>query len=142
MSEAFHDDYRRDEEAKGSSNRAFGLVFAALFAIIGFWPLLDAAAPRIWALAIAGAFLLVACFRPTLLRPLNRLWMRFGLLLHRVVNPLIMGLIFYTTVTPIGLVMRVLGKDPLGLRFSKEQKSYWIARQPPGPAPDSMRHQF
>lgn len=142
MSEAFHDDYRRDEEAKGSSDRAFGLVFAALFAIIGLWPLLDAAWPRLWSLAITVAFLLVAFLRPGLLRPLNRLWMRFGLLLHRVVNPLIMGLIFYTTVTPIGLVMRALGKDPLGLRFRRDLKSYWIARQPPGPAPDSMRHQF
>ena len=142
MSETFHDDYRREEDAKGSSDRAFGLVFAALFAIIGLWPLLDVAMPRIWALVICGAFLLVAWLRPRLLRPLNRMWMRFGLLLHRIVNPLLMGLIFYTTVTPIGLVMRILGKDPLGLRFSKELKSYWIARQPPGPAPDSMRHQF
>ena len=80
--------------------------------------------------------------RPSLLRPLNRLWFKFGLLLNKVVNPLIMGLVFYITVTPIGLIMRVLGKDLLGLRLSKDSESYWIHRDPPGPSPESMRHQF
>jgi hypothetical protein len=77
-----------------------------------------------------------------LLRPFNRLWFRFGLLLSRVVNPLVMGLLFYFTVTPIGLIMRALGKDPLRLRFDRGARTYWIDRQPPGPEPETMRQQF
>ena len=76
------------------------------------------------------------------MRPFNRLWFRFGLFLNKVVNSLVMGLLFYFTVTPIGLVMRALGKDPLRLRFDRGARSYWIKRQPPGPEPETMRRQF
>jgi len=76
------------------------------------------------------------------LRPLNRLWLRFGLLLHAVMNPLIMGLLFYGTVMPIGLLMRLFGKDPLNLKRDAQASSYWIMRTPPGPAPDTMSNQF
>ena len=138
--QSLHEDLKRDEAPKGSSDRGFGLVFAAVFAIIGFWPLLDAAAPRLWALAIAAAFLGVAWLAPRTLAPLNRLWTRFGLLLARVMNPLVLGLLFYGVVTPMGLAMRALGKDPLRRRFEPEAASYWIARRPPGPAP--MSRQF
>lgn len=142
MSDGFHDDYGRGHDVKSGSDRSFGYVFCGLFVIIGLWPLLSSGTPRLWSLAIAAGFLGVSLIRPSLLRPLNRLWFKFGLLLHKVVNPLIMGLIFFTTVTPIGLLMRVLGKDLLGLRLSKESETYWIQRDPPGPAPDTMRQQF
>ena len=142
MRPSFHDDYSREEAVKGSSNRAFGLVFTALFAVIGLWPLLGGAAPRLWALALGGVLLALALLRPELLTPLNRLWLAFGLLLHKLVNPVLMGLIFFTTVAPMGCAMRLLGKDPLGLRLAKERDSYWIARDPPGPKPDTMRNQF
>ena len=112
-----HEDYGRAEEVKLGSERAFGVVFALVFAVVGLWPLMEGGAVGAWALGIGAVFILVALARPGLLRPLNRLWFRFGLLLNKVVNPLVMGLLFYFTVTPIGLLMRALGKDPLRLRF-------------------------
>jgi hypothetical protein len=88
--------------------------------------------------AFAGAALL----RPGVLAPLNRLWMRFGLLLAKVVNPLVLGLLFFVTILPIGLIMRALGKDLLRLKLDRSARSYWIAREPPGPPPPSMRNQY
>jgi hypothetical protein len=93
-------------------------------------------------LAIAAGFLAVALVRPSLLSPLNRLWFMFGLLLHKIVTPVIMGLIFFLTVTPTGLIMRLSGRDPLRLRRDPEAKTYWIEREPPGPDPETMRNQF
>ena len=142
MRDGFHDDYKRSHEVESGSDRSFGFVFCALFVIIGLWPLLYSGGPRLWSLAIAAGFLGTSLLRPSLLRPLNRLWFKFGMLLSKVINPLIMGLVFYITVAPIGLIMRALGKDLLGLRLSKETESYWIRRDPPGPPPDSMRQQF
>jgi len=139
---ATHERLVREETVRGSSDRSFGLVFAAVFAVIGLWPLLGDGGIRIWSLAISLVFLATAMLRPMLLAPLNRLWTRFGLLLHHVVNPIIMALLFYLVVTPTGLVMRALGKDILRLRFDRQAKSYWIERQPPGPAPEAMRDQF
>ncbi len=137
-----HEDYGRAEVIERGSERAFGVVFAVVFAAVGLWPLVAGDAVRAWALGAAVWILVVALMRPGLLRPLNRLWFRFGLLLNRVVNPLVMGLLFFLTVTPIGLVMRALGKDPLRLRFDRGARSYWIERQPPGPEPETMRQQF
>ena len=87
-------------------------------------------------------FLVVSLIRPGLLHPLNLIWFRFGMLLHRVVSPLILGLIFFVSVTPVALIMRVLAKDPLRLKFDREARSYWLDRDPPGPAPDSLKNQF
>jgi hypothetical protein len=97
---------------------------------------------RSWSLAVAVAFLVLALVLPRALAPLNRLWFRTGLLLHAGINPVIMGLLFYTTVTPTGLIMRLLGKDPLRLQFDRQATTYWIPRCPPGPSPDTMRRQF
>jgi len=137
-----HEDYGRADEVKLGSERAFGMVFAVVFAAVGLWPLGADGAVRIWALGIAVGLLVVALARPELLRHLNRLWFRFGLLLNKVVNPLVMGLLFYFTVTPTGFIMRVFGKDPLRLKFDRAALSYWIERQPPGPEPETMRQQF
>ena len=142
MAQGFHEDFGRSDEVKGSSDRTFGFVFTVLFAVIGLWPLMGGGGVRLWSLALAGSFLALALVRPSLLRPLNRLWMKFGLLLHMIVNPLVMGLLFYVTVTPIGLVMRLVGKDPLGRRFDPAAESYWVLRDPPGPAPETMKNQF
>jgi predicted membrane metal-binding protein len=131
-----------DEVVSGSSNRSFGLTFAIIFAIYGLWPLIRVAPVRAWALVVAACFLLAALVLPRVLAPLNRLWLRFGLLLHACISPVIMGLVFYTTVTPIGLMRRLLGKDPLRLRFDPDAVTYWIERHPPGPAPDTMPRQF
>jgi hypothetical protein len=124
------------------SNRTFGTVFAVVFAVIALWPLLSGHAPRLWASVLAAAFLGVALFAPTLLAPLNRGWFHLGLALHRVVNPVVMAIIYYGTVVPIGLILRARGKDPLRLKRDPEATSYWIARDPPGPPRGSMTKQF
>lgn len=137
-----HESFERDEPVRGSSDRGFGLVFTALFVLIGLGPLVAGHPWRPWALIVAALFLGLALLRPSLLAPLNRLWTRFGLLLHRVTNPLLMGLVFFLAVTPTAFIMRLMGKDPLRLRIDRSAKSYWIDRTPPGPEPDTMRNQF
>jgi hypothetical protein len=124
------------------SNRAFGLVFFAFFLIVAAWPLFTGRPPRIWALAASGAFLLLSLLVPAWLAPANRLWMRFGALLHGIVSPVVLAVMFYGVVLPTGLVMRALGKDALRLRFDRTARSYWIKREPAGPRPDSFRDQF
>jgi hypothetical protein len=126
----------------GSSNRSFGFVFSVLFAFLGLGPLVRGRPVRGWALVVAAALLLAALALPRMLAPLNRLWLSFGLVLHACISPVIMGLVFYTTVTPIGLARRLLGKDPLRRRFDRDAVTYWIERDPPGPAPDTMTRQF
>ncbi len=126
----------------GSSDRTFGLVFTAFFAIVAVLPMLRDEPPRLWALAAAGVFLLLALAVPRALAPLNRLWMKLGDILHRIASPIALAILFYGVVTPTGLLMRLFGKDPLRLRFDREAKSYWIAREPPGPAPESLKDQF
>jgi hypothetical protein len=139
---AAHEDLSRAQPVKASSNRAFGWVFTAVFLIVAAWPLVSGHAPRWWALVISGLVALITLAAPALLTVPNRLWTRFGLLLHRVVSPVVLGILFYVAVTPMGLIMRALGKDPLRLRRSVSNASYWVAREPPGPQPDSMSDQF
>jgi hypothetical protein len=141
---SFHEDLRRQNEAKASSERAFGLVFAAAFLVIALLPLVGepSGPPRIWAFAVAALFLTLALVWTAPLRPLNYLWFRFGLILHRVVSPLVMGLLFFVVMTPIGMALRLAGKDPLRLRFDRAVRSYWIERQSPGPPPEGMKNQF
>ena len=129
-------------DPKPGSDRSFGIVFAVVFAVIGLGPLVHGGDVRTWSLGVAGAFLLVALVAPAVLRPLNLVWFRFGLLLHAIVNPVIMGLLFFVAIMPVGLLMRVFGKDPLNRQFDKQADSYWIHRAPPGPAPDGMKNQF
>lgn len=138
-----HETLERNEEIKGSSDRTFGLVFVVVFSLIAVWPwLFGNGSVRLWSAAVAGLLLLLALIIPRVLAPLNRLWMKFGLLLHHIVNPVVMGLIFFLTVTPTALVFKAMRKDPLRLKYDREAKSYWIDRDPPGPAPESMSQQF
>jgi hypothetical protein len=113
-----------------------------VFAVIALWPLWQGGSPRWWSLIGAAAFLVSAIAVPRALRPLNRLWLRFGLLLNKIVGPIVLGILFYLVVTPIGLAMRMAGKDPLRLKWRPEADTYWIERQPPGPAPDTIKNQF
>ncbi len=131
-----------EEVVTGSSNRAFGLTFALVFAFVGLWPLVRGRPVRGWAVIVAAIFLLAALAIPLVLSPLKRLWLKFGLLLHACMSPVIMGLVFYSTVTPMGIVGRMLGWDPLRLRFESDALTYWIERDPPGPTPDTMPRQF
>ncbi len=136
-----HESFAR-AEVKSSSDRSFGLVFAAVFAIIAAWPLLSWHGPRLWALGIALAFLLAALAFPRVLHPLNRLWFRIGMLLHHVVTPLVMGLIFCFGVVPTALVMRMRRKDPLRIDGHRRGETTWVVRSPPGPPPDTMKRLF
>lgn len=124
------------------SNRQFGLVFVAFFAILaalswwrgGNWyPGLAAA---------SAAVALVTFFAPSLLTPFNRWWMKLAELLHRIFSPIILGLMFFVVLTPFGLVMRVMRKDPMRRRRDSQAASYWIEREPPGPPPGSLDKQF
>lgn len=137
-----HESFDRNIPVQGSSNRTLGVVFAVVFLIIGAFPIIFGNAPRWWSFVVAAAFALVALFVPASLGPLNRLWTRFGLLLHRIVSPVVLGIMFFLVVTPIGLLMRAFGKDPLRLRFEADARSYWIERTPPGPPPQSFTDQF
>ena len=140
--QTLHEDLAREQTVAQSSDRAFGFVFAAVFLIIGVWPLLDGNSVHLWLLAISLAFLGLALAAPKLLAPFNRLWMRFGRLLHQVISPIVLGILFFTVITPYGLVMRGFGKRTLELDFEADRESYWIRRDPPGPPPESMRNQF
>ena len=130
------------EEIKGSSDRAFGLVFCAVFTIIGLFPLLGGGVPRLWSLIVAGIFLLLALAIPGVLAPANRLWMKFGELLHHIVSPIALGIVFYVAVLPTGILLRLFGEDPLRLKIDRNATSYWIKREPPGPTAESLNNQF
>jgi hypothetical protein len=137
-----HENFDREDENLGSSDRGFGQVFAGFFALVGalkWW-----FANALWPYWFAGAlvFLVLAYAAPRVLAPLNRLWTKLALLLYKIVNPLTMGFLFFLVMTPMGLVMRAFGKDFLRRRRDPGAASYWIAREPPGPAPDSMKNQF
>lgn len=130
------------DAAPGSSDRSFGFVFSIVFAIIAVWPALSGGMVRLWALIAAAMFLLIAVVRPKWLAPLNRVWYRFGMLLHAVVSPIALGVIFFAGILPIGLIMRAMGKRPLHLQFDRDARSYWVPRDPPGPQARSMSDPF
>ena len=137
-----HESLDRTEVVQGSSNRSFGLVFCAVFLVIGIVPWLFGGQLRIWSLAVSAVFLVIALALPRVLEPLNKAWLRLGLVLHRIVSPIVLGIMFFGVITPIGLLMRVLGKDQLRLRFDGDARTYWIERRPPGPKPESLPDQF
>lgn len=127
---------------EAGSNRSFGIVFAVIFSLIAAYPLLYDESIYIWAAALAAVFLVVALLVPKLLTPLNRLWFKFSLLLAMIINPLVMFVIFVVTVVPIGILLKLFGKDVLSLKLDDNAKSYWIDRDPPGPPPESYEDQF
>ena len=137
-----HEDLTREEHVEGSTDRAFGLVFAGVFLLIAVWPLFHGETFRWWSCGAAAIFAVTALAKPALLSGLNRLWIKLGVLLGKIVSPIALGLLFYLVLTPLGAVMRLTGKDPLRLKFDAAAGSYWIQREPPGPAPGSMTNQF
>ena len=126
------------DDIKISSNKSFGIVFFIFFILIALYPLLNGQEIRLWALIISAVFLILGLLKSKLLTPLNKLWFRFGMLLGKIISPIIMGFIFFLVVTPIGLIMRLLGKDVLNLKYNKE-KSYWIEKDGPK---SKMKNQF
>ena len=138
-----HENISRTNDVKMGSERSFGFIFTAVFAAFGGWQLYLGDTVWAWApLAGAGVLAIIALALPRLLRPLNIVWLKFGLLLHKIVSPLALGLVFFVTVTPTALIFKLLGKDPLSLGLEPKANSYWIHRDPPGPDPQSMSNQF
>ncbi|MCC7383558.1 MAG: hypothetical protein IT384_17090 [Deltaproteobacteria bacterium] len=139
----FHESFGREHEVEGSTDRGFGLVFAGFFTLVALLPLLsEPRRVRVWSLGVAAACALIAWVAPRVLAPANRLWMRFGLLLQKVVSPIVLGILFFGVITPFGVAMRLFGKDPLRLEWKKDAPTYWITREPPGPPPETMKNQF
>ncbi len=128
----------KNTEIKIGSNKSFGIVFFIVFLLIAIYPLINNGDLRIWSLIIAIIFLILGLINSKVLTPLNKLWFKFGLLLGKIVSPLIMGIIFFLVVTPTGLIMRIIGKDLLNLKFNKK-KSYWIEKSGPK---SKMKNQF
>lgn len=126
---------------KVPTDRSFGLTFAVLFALLGGWLTWRASRFGVPLLGVAGVFLVLGLALPRVLHPLNLLWLRFGMLLHKVVSPLMLGVIFFGLITPVALVLRAKGKDSMHRAFDKSGKSYWIDRDPP-PGAASFPRQF
>ena len=126
------------DEIKISSNRSFGIVFFIVFLLISVYPIVNNEAIRIWSLVISLIFLVLGIINSSLLSPLNKLWFKFGLILGKTISPIIMGIIFFLVVTPIGFIMRLIGKDVLNLKYSNH-KSYWIKKTGPK---SKMKNQF
>ena len=126
------------DSIKVGSNRSFGIVFFIVFLLISLYPLLNDEYLRIWSLIISLTFLTLGLFNSRLLTPLNKIWFKFGLFLGKLISPLIMGIIFFLVVTPIGLLMRMIGKDLLNLKFNTN-KSYWIEKDG---VKSKMKNQF
>jgi hypothetical protein len=149
MRPSFHEDFSRKEEVKGSSDRGFGLtvggILLAIAAVRTGLHLWHGTAPAWFEGVLAGVGLLLVVFgltAPARLAPLNRAWTQLGLVLFRVVNPVVLGVIYLTTIVPIGSLLRLMGRDLLDRKFDRQAASYWVMREPPGPPPETMTRQF
>jgi len=126
------------DDVKISSNRSFGIVFFVVFLLIALYPLINDGNLRIWSALISLIFLVLGLLDSKILAPLNKLWFKFGIFLGKIISPLILGIIFFLVVTPIGILMRLFGKDVLNLKYNKN-KSYWIEKNGPK---SKMKNQF
>ena len=135
-------EFKENTEVKIGSERNFGMVFAFVFTIIGLFPLLHGNPPRLWGFGVAGVFFVLGLFIPRVLRPLNRAWFAFGMLLGRIIAPIVMSLVFLITVIPTGLMLRIFGKDPMRRKLQPEAQSYWQDRDEETDPMRSMKNQF
>ena len=126
------------DDVKIGSNRSFGIVFFIVFLVISIYPLINNGELRLWSLIISLFFLFLGLANSKILHPLNKLWFKFGIILGKIISPLVMGVIFFLVVTPIGLFMRLLKKDLLNLKF-KNTSTYWIEKTEPK---SKMKNQF
>ena len=126
------------DDVKISSNRSFGIVFFIVFILIAFYPLINQGEIRIWSVFISLLFLILGIINSKILTPLNKVWFKFGIFLGKIISPIVMGLIFFLVVTPIALLMRMLNKDLLNLKFSKNN-SYWVEKTD---SKSTMKNQF
>ena len=128
----------KNTEIKIGSNKSFGIVFFIVFLLIAIYPLINNGELRIWSLVVAIIFFILGLINSKVLTPLNKLWFKFGLLLGKIVSPLIMGIIFFFVVTPTAFIIRIIGKDLLNLKFNNK-KTYWIEKTGPK---SKMKNQF
>ena len=126
------------DEIKIGSNRSFGVVFFVVFLLIALYPVINNGEIRIWSLITSIIFLILGLLNSKFLNPLNKLWFKFGIVLGKIISPLIMGIIFFLVVTPTGLIMRLLRKDVLKLKYN-QNSSYWIEKKGPK---SKMKNQF
>ena len=126
------------DDIKIGSNKSFGIVFFVVFLLISLYPLLNNESIRVWSLVISIIFLILGILDSKILSPLNKIWFKFGIFLGKIISPIIMGVIFFLVVTPIGLLMRLLGKDLINLKYNNN-KSYWIEKNGPK---SKMKNQF
>tara|TARA_E500000178_G_scaffold333713_1_gene368958 strand:- start:354 stop:737 length:384 start_codon:yes stop_codon:yes gene_type:complete len=126
------------DNVKISSNRSFGIVFFVVFLLIALYPLTNNEEIRIWSAIISLIFLVLGLLNSKILAPFNRIWFKFGIILGKIISPLVMGIIFFLVVTPIGIIMRSLGKDLLNLKYNKDN-TYWIEKSGPK---SKMKNQF
>ena len=129
----------KNKSIKLASNRSFGLVFFLFFFIIALWPLKSDSDIRIVPLLISFIFLILGIVNSNLLKPLNFIWMKFGLMLGKFMNPIIMGFVYYLTVVPVGLILKILNKNLLNIKKKNDQKSYWITKKK---SQSTMKNQF
>ena len=128
----------KEQKMKMGSNKSFGIVFFIVFLLIAIYPLINNESIRFWSLILSIIFLVLGLLKSRVLTPLNIIWIKFGILLGKFISPIIMGVIFFLVVTPIGLIMRLVGKDLLNLKI-KKHKSYWIEKKGPK---SEMKNQF
>ena len=126
------------DEIKTSSNRSFGIVFFIVFLLVAIYPFFKNGDIRLWSLLVSSIFLILGLINSNILTPLNKIWFKFGIFLGRIISPVIMGIIFFLVVTPIGFIMRLMGKDVLSLKFNNN-KSHWIEKTDPK---SKMKNQF
>jgi hypothetical protein len=137
-----HEEVSRSRHVKASSNRRFGWLFATVFLIVARWSLVSGGTLRWWSLIIGVPILLISVAARALLGVTNRLWLRFALLVKRIIGPAVLARFSYVVVSPMGMLMRVYGRDALRLRRNDSDGSYWIRRDPPGLEPDSLHNLF
>ncbi|MDJ0978678.1 MAG: SxtJ family membrane protein [Erythrobacter sp.] len=145
MAKAAHDNFEDHQEITGPSDRSFGLTVGGILVAIGLvrWFAFDASQWSTLAFVIPGTLLvLLGLVQPQLLSLLNKGWMKLGLLLAMIVNPIVMALMFVVLFIPIGLIMKIFGRDALRMKRPAGSGSYWIERNPPGPAPETLKNQF
>ena len=127
------------DNIKIGSNKSFGIVFFLVFLLISIYPLTNNENVRYWSLIVSLIFLILGLLNSAILSTLNKLWFKFGILLGKIVSPLVMGIIFFLVVTPIGLLMKIFKKDLLNLTFNDKKKTYWIEKTEPK---SKMKNQF
>jgi len=129
----------KKKEIKISSNKSFGIVFFVIFLVVALWPLINEGEIRIWSIVISIIFLFLGLINSKILTPLNTLWFRFGILLGKIFSPIVMGIIYFGVITPIGILMKLIGKDILNLKQNKKSSTYWIKKEK---VISNMKNQF